>query len=252
MFKWVEIHLFLQRSSWLQHTLCLNKPPVLEAFFSLSVSPSPSPWAPIDVSSHFYVWHLKKQLKRIAPICKRKATFLKDKTGFSAGGMQTPWKILFDNGLGKVNSVCACMHSNWFCTPHVDVWACLHICSVMFCFAFPSRKAKCSEVCSVGPGVGCLFYRNRFCIAASSLCCAVHECLCVLGAEDIGFRWGSPRYTQTVWQNHPELGIMRFSFSCLCRERGAERWHCPYFSSCEMEPVDLIGYARWLHLHSLH
>lgn len=131
MFKWVEIHLFLQRSSWLQHALCLNKLPALEAFFRLSVSPSLSPWALIDVSSHFYVWHLKKQLKWIAPICKRKATFLKDKTGFSLGGMQTPRKMVFATSFGKVDCVHVCMCAcSYFCMQRVYVWACLHVCSL--------------------------------------------------------------------------------------------------------------------------
>lgn len=44
--KWVEIHLFLQRSSWLQHSLYLNKLPALEAFFRVSVSLSTPPQLP--------------------------------------------------------------------------------------------------------------------------------------------------------------------------------------------------------------
>lgn len=65
--KWVEIHLFLQRSSWLQHPLCLNKLPALEAFFRLSVSlclPLPSPLGPD--------WHLISFLC-LTPQKKKKA-----------------------------------------------------------------------------------------------------------------------------------------------------------------------------------
>lgn len=138
MFKWVEIHLFLQRSSRLQHALCLNKPPASEAFFRLSVSPSPSPWAPIDVSSHFYVWHLKKQLKRIAPICKRKATFLKDKTGFSLEGIQTPWKMVFATCFGKVDwvHVCVCV-AIFACIMYISEHVSIFASCVMFNSALP-------------------------------------------------------------------------------------------------------------------
>lgn len=64
--KWVEIHLFRQRSSWLQHPMCLNKLPALEAFFRLSVSlhlPLPSPLGPD--------WHLVSFLY-LAPRKKKK------------------------------------------------------------------------------------------------------------------------------------------------------------------------------------
>lgn len=130
--------------------------------------------------------------------------------------------------------------------------------------------------------VRCLFYGNNFDIASSSFSCSVHECICVLRAGGIGFRTGHPKYAEIAWQNHSELGKMSFSqlasviewvettegcgvmltslmvrldhwgFSCFCGESGAEQCHCFYFSSHEMEPVDLIGRERWLHPHLLH
>lgn len=136
--------------------------------------------------------------------------------------------------------------------------------------------------CSAAQRVGCLFYDNDFDIAASSFSYSGHECTCVLRVGHIGFRTGHPQYAQIVWQNHSELGNMSFSqlasvmeweettegcgsmltslmvqwdhrgFSCLCRESGAQQCHGFYFSSHEMEPVDLIGYERWLHPHLLH
>lgn len=131
MFKWVEINLFVRRSGCLQHALCLNKPLASEAFFRLSVSPSPSPWAPIDISSHFCVWHLKKQLKRIAPICKRKATFLKDKTGFSLGVTQTPQKMVSAPALAR-----------WTGSVYVRLGVALCVCSV-YMFEHTSLFASC-------------------------------------------------------------------------------------------------------------
>lgn len=122
--------------------LFLNKPLASEAFFRLSVSPSPSPWALIDVSSRFYVWHLKKQLKRIASICKRKTTFLKDKTSFSLGGIQTPRKMVFATIFSKVDRVHVCMYvcvcvGSFACRVYMFEHASMFASCVMFNFACP-------------------------------------------------------------------------------------------------------------------
>lgn len=207
MFKWVEIHLFRQRSSWLQHTLCLNKPPALESFFSLSISPSLSPWAPIDVSSCFYVWHLKKQLKRIAPICKEKQLFSKTKWA-------SHWKVC--KLLGKYSLLAAL--ARW--TPAVFTCVCMRVCACIYVSAHITifahsvyvcmslhvdrqcnfkllKRKKCSDILRTKMLWSCVtlkveyhLYGNMFRIAASSFCCSVHECLHVRGAEDTGFKRG--------------------------------------------------------------
>ena len=66
----------------------------------------------------------------------------------------------------------------------------------------------------------------------------------------------------TLWVENPEgCGFMLTSlmvwwyhrgFSCLCGDSRAEQGRCFYFSSHEMEPVDLMGYEMWLHPHLLH